>query len=193
MCLNTAKVSGMLRELYHMWFCFAYTKIIVVVWDSESIFSTFFQRKIPISSAHPCLLKAAPLLLTYHSLNQKGRRKQLGFTFLFFFFFFQSTQMSTSSRMFGIAEFSHVRYKVNLIKRLQAAHCWNGGRKGNWGFLWSVNECRGHCHMCIYTEVMLSRQGSSGNVYLYSYASLSAPLKLKPHSVSFPTFIVISS
>lgn len=30
------------------------------------------------------MLKAAPLLLTYHSLNQKGRRKQLGFTFLFF-------------------------------------------------------------------------------------------------------------
>lgn len=62
----------------------------------------FFKERYQSIAAHPCLWKAPPLLLTDHSLNQKGRRKQLGFTFLFFFF--QSTQMSTSSRMFGTAE-----------------------------------------------------------------------------------------
>lgn len=48
--------------------------------------SYFFKERYQSVAAHPCLLKAAPLLLAYHSLNQKGRRKQLGFTFLFFSF-----------------------------------------------------------------------------------------------------------
>ena len=44
----------------------------------------FFSKKNTNQFCTPCMLKAAPLLLTYRSLNQKGRRKQLGFTSLFF-------------------------------------------------------------------------------------------------------------
>lgn len=179
--------------LSHQWIHSVPRNQLWLVLFNINLFYFFSKERYQSVPAHPCLLKAAPLLLTYHSLNQKGRRKQLGFTFSSFFFSF-STQMSTSSRMFGIAEFSHVHNVQSQLdqKRLQAAHCWNGGRKGNWGFLWSVNECRGHRHMCIYTEDMLSRQGSSGDVYPAAWRFLYLHLWNSSH-ILFPFLLLLLS
>lgn len=44
--------------------------------------------------------------------------------------------------MFGIAEFSHVMYKVGMIKRLQGCPLLKKKeKKGNRDIFWSVKEC----------------------------------------------------